>query len=326
MRAHLDTAGERVAIESGLAFVDELIEEGAGGELRRGEAADASMEVVVEAASRPFDTRGWQLLTRGAWRGGDEVVVENACTSGFDLHVAPGAERPRFTYRWRPPTRDRAAARVLRSRWHLLARSVLIQYPVLWWAGTRRRVPFHASGCTVGDGSVLVSAAGGAGRSTLILRELENGGRTTGDNLAVGEGTSVWGLVEPLRVEGGSGRRMPHGRREARMPRRVAAVEPDTLVVLERGVDREPRLEPCDPVTAARSLVTSTYMAGELRRYWPFAATLSAGTGVGPPQPPLTDVASEFASKLRCLSLVLGTGRRVGLSEMLAAATTEIEA
>ena len=37
-------------------------------------------------------------------------------------------------------------------------------------------------------------------------------------------------------------------------------------------------------------------MAGELRRYWSFAATLSAGTGVGNPHPPVMDVASAFAA------------------------------
>jgi hypothetical protein len=326
MRAHLDTAGERLGIDSALSWVDELIAEGSDGELRPGDGEAASVEIAVEASGRPFETLAWRPLTRGAWRSGEETVLENVCTSGFDLHVDAAEGEPRFTYRWRPPVRDRAAARILRSRWHLLARAALVQYPALWCAAGRGRVPLHASAVATAEGSVLVAAAGGSGRSTIVLEEARAGAPATGDNLAVGDGTSVWGLVEPVRIEGGSGRRMAHGRNELQMPRRVAAIIPDTLVVLERGGEGEPTVEASDPVTAARSLVTSTYMAGELRRYWPFAAMLTAGTGFGPPQPPLTDVASAFASKLTCLRIVLGTSRGSRLSDLLAEATMEVGA
>jgi hypothetical protein len=47
-------------------------------------------------------------------------------------------------------------------------------------------------------------------------------------------------------------------------------------------------------------------MAGELRRYWAFAATLSAGTGLGPAHPPVADIASSFAASLPCFALSLG--------------------
>ena len=67
---------------------------------------------------------------------------------GFDLRLRCGPEGVELTYRWRPPARDRAAAWALRSRFHLLARAVLMQYPALWWAGTRGRAPLHASACT----------------------------------------------------------------------------------------------------------------------------------------------------------------------------------
>ena len=59
-----------------------------------------------------------------------------------------------------------------------------------------------------------MTAPSGVGRSTLLLAS-SGGSRATADNLAVGDGTTVWGLVEPVRVEGGGGRRMPHGRHEA---------------------------------------------------------------------------------------------------------------
>ena len=39
MRAHLDTAGERLSIDCPLAWVSELIAEGSAGELERADAA-----------------------------------------------------------------------------------------------------------------------------------------------------------------------------------------------------------------------------------------------------------------------------------------------
>jgi hypothetical protein len=195
-----------------------------------------------------------------------------------------------------------------------------MQYPALWWAGVRGRAPMHASAWTSGGSTPLVTAPSGIGRSTLLRHELELGSCSTGDNLAVGDGTTLWGLVEPVRVEGGSGRRMPHGRREAAIAGRVEALDPDALVVLERGSDDRPTLRRCSSTKAERALVTSTYMAAELRRYWAFAATLAAGTGVGPAHPPVTEVASAFVAGQTSFSLVLGKSPGACLSELLTAA------
>jgi hypothetical protein len=320
MKGMLDTVGERLAIECELPWVWELLSEGSAGLLRMFDAQGASLGVRVEATRRPFDTRGWALLTRGAWVRDGEVVMQNACTSGFDLHLNATAERAEFRFRWRPPRRDHAAAWVLRSRFHLLARAALVQYPALWWAGTRARAPLHASACTVGPCTALLTAPSGVGRSTLVLEQLAAGESATDDNLGVGDGTTVWGLAEPVRVEGGNGRRMPHGRREAPMPGRVDALVPDRLIVLERGTSDQPSLTPCEAARAARSLETSTYMAGELRRYWAFAATLAAGTGVGPGGSPVAEIASAFAARLPCFSLTFGRTRGVRLAKLLESA------
>jgi hypothetical protein len=325
MRAHLDTAGERVAIDCALPWVADLIREGSAGALDGPAERGASVSIRVEASRQPFDMRGYRPLTRGAWHRGREVIVENACTAGFDLHVA-GGPRPELTYRWRPPRRDRALARLMRSRFHLLARALLLQYPALWSAGIRGRVPLHASACTAGASTALIGAAGGIGRSTLLLEEVSAGGLSTGDNLSVADGTTVWGLVEPLRIEGGEGRRMPHGRREARLPKGVDSLAPDCLVVLAREAVGERRLEPCDASAAARSLAAGTYLAGELRRYWPFAATLSAGTGLAPPHPPVTQVATEIAARLSCFGLTLGPSSGPRLAEMLRNVPEEVGA
>jgi hypothetical protein len=246
-------------------------------------------------------------------------VLENVCTSGFDLKLTRLPGRVEFTYRWRPPPRDRAAALALRSRFHLLARSVLMQYPALWCAGIRGRAPLHAAALTNGESTPLVTAAGGIGRSTLLEHQLESGSQATGDNLAVGDGTNLWGLVEPMRVEGGSGRRMPHGRHEMAMSGRVDTLAPDAVVVLERGGMDEPSLRRCDSTHAERALVTSTYMAAELRRYWSFAATLTAGSELGPAHPPISEVASEFAATRPCFVLALGRTQQAHLSQLLTA-------
>jgi hypothetical protein len=319
MSGFLATAGERVVFESSVPWVMELIAEGAGGELLPPEAPGVSLRVQVEADHRPFETRRLELLARGAWRRDREVVIENACTSGFDLHLWYTTDHADVTFRWRPPRRERAASRVLRSRFHLLARAILMQYPVLWWAGAHGRVPLHASACATSLSTPLLTAPSGVGRSTLLVDELAAGARATGDNIAVTDGTTVWGLVEPVRVEGGGGRRMPHGRNEARLQHRVESLVPDCIVVLERGSRERSSLSLCSPDAAARSLATSTYMAGELRRYWSFAATLSAATGLGPAHPPVMEVAAAFAHRVPCFSLALGPTSGTRLSELLEA-------
>jgi len=316
MTGHVFTGGECLSLSSSLDWVSELLEEAIGPDLRRGSTATASVFVRVESERGPFETGGWELLARGARRHHGSVVLENVCTSGFDLHLSCTGGWPEFTYRWRPPQRERVAARVLRSRFHLLARAALFQYPVLWWAGTRGRAPLHASACRSGIVSLL-TAQSGVGRSTLVLAEAAAGAHSTGDNLGVGDGQTLWGLVEPVRVEGGGGRRMPHGRHEAALPNRVLALDPECVVALSRGGAERPSLARCEPDEAARALVSSTYMAGELRRYWSFAAALAAGTGHGPAHPPVAEVAEAFVAHLPCFSLALGREPGPCLDELL---------
>jgi hypothetical protein len=314
MHGLIETAGERVLIDCPLTWVVELLHEAVGPRLPLSASrVDVSVEVTVEKSRSPFATAGATLLTRGAYVGGGGVVLENVCTTGFDLHLRCTDERAEFAFRWRPPLRERAAAKALRSRFVLLARCALLQYPALWSAGRRGRVPLHASACSVDGAYPLFVAAGGIGRSTLVQELSLAGHVTTGDNLVVGDGTSAWGLVEPLRITGAGGRRTTHGRRETTLRHRAPSLAPDRIVVLERGSAREPSIAPCDAFTAARAIVTSTYGAGELRRYWAFAATLAAGTGAGPAHPAVSDVAATFAAGLPCFRYALGAGAGRGL-------------
>jgi hypothetical protein len=312
----LETAGERLLLDSELPWVSKLAAEASGGSLAARAGDSPSLTVTVERLRQPFPTAGWRLLARGAVARGREVVLENACSSGFDLHLQL-SDVPEFTARWRPPARERAASKALRARFQLLARATLLQYPALWTAGLRGRVPLHASGCIAGGKRALVVSAGGIGRSTLLLRAVSSGGLTTGDNIAVGDGSTVWGLVEPWRVKEGGGRRMYHGRRELSAGGRIPSLDPTYIVVLERGEDAAPELRAGNAMDAARSLATATYMAGELRRYWSFVATLAAGTGTGPAHPPIADVAAAFSARLPCLTLRLGDKEGPGLTELL---------
>ena len=313
----LETVGERVVVESSLAWVTELIAEAAGGELESRSHDAGTVHVNVESERAPFATEGWNVLARDARDKGGSVVIRNVCTTGFDLHATCTELGVDFTYRWRPAARERATGMLLRSRFHLLARAALIQYPALWWAGVEGRAPLHASACTVDGSTPLVTAPSGVGRSTFMLRVLAEGGSVTGDNLSVGDGTTVFGLAEPFRIEGAGGRRMPHGRQEMPVRQRAPALEPDAVIVLTRGGATATAFSSLSPVAAARSMVTSTYAAGELRRFWAFAATLAAGTGVGPPHPPVMDVASAFSARLPCYALELGARPAPTLPELL---------
>src|SRR5438128_945955 len=177
MHGYLETAGELIDVESALDWASRLIVEAADGELHAApRGGTASIAVRIEADDGPFDTAGWEQVTRGAWRRRDEVVIRDACTAGFDLHVRGGTGAPEFTFRWRPPVRSHAAAWLLRSRFHLLARSVLLHYPALWLAGRRGRVPLHACAFMLGRTGTLLAGAGGVGKSTLIAGVLSAGG------------------------------------------------------------------------------------------------------------------------------------------------------
>jgi hypothetical protein len=312
----LETAGEAIAVGSELAWVSELLVEVIG-RAPKPRLERPTMTIDIEATQRPFGLSGLTPLTRNAWSGVDETVVQDVCGTGFDLRVKLLAGRPELTFRWRPLWTRRVAQVLLPARFHLLARDVLLHYPVLWWASVQGRAPLHAVACTAGDAVVLLAGPGGVGKSTLLQLELAAGGRATSDNLCVGDGRSVWGLMEPMRVEGSHGRRMPHGRVEVQLEGRVAQLAPDHVVVIHRGYGEVPVLASCDSETAARSLVTGTYVAGELTRFWSFAATLAAGTGVGPSHPQVIEMARAFALRLNCYELHLPRRPGARLADML---------
>jgi hypothetical protein len=63
-------------------------------------------------------------------------------------------------------------------------------------------------------------------------------------------------------------------------------------------------------------------MAGELRRYWAFAATLALGTGLGGIHPPVQEIADTLSTRLPCLQVTLGDRPGAPLRELLSATAT----
>ena len=110
---------------------------------------------------------------------------------------------------------------------------------------------------------------------------------------------------------------MPHGRTEMPMARRVRALDPSSVLTLHRGPDERAALVPCAPEAAARALITNTYMAGELRRFWAFDAALAAATGFGAAHPPVADVVARLTSSVPCWSLMLGREGDADLEDLL---------
>lgn len=318
------TGGERVQVRCepdwlvpALDGVLQGVPDGAPVGAAPGPEQPADLVVTVQAERAPFVLPHRWPVTRGAWTDGTRVLVQDACSSGFDLLVeadvaaegTPGAGsgQVRVLARYRPPIATRALNLVLRERFRLLARQTLVHYPVFWRAGLRGRVPLHASAFVPASGGpvgTLLIGPGGIGRSTLLMAEAAAGARPVSDNLCVwGDGTA-YGVLEPVRVEGGAGRRTTHGRRERPLPGRVLQATPDRVVLLRRGPVPERRL--LGPAEAARALVAGTYSAGELRRYWGLAAVLALGTGAGPAHPPVAAAAERITTALPCEQVCLG--------------------
>lgn len=315
-QAVIESCGETLAIHSDIEWVSSLLHEGNDGAAVHGHGA-STVSIHVESTSNPFPVGGLTPLTRTAWSGDGEVVIADVCGSGFDVRLKQSGSRADFTVRWRPGTSRTAARFGLPTRFRLLTREALVHYPVLWWASVHGKAPLHAIACTVGDSVALLAGPGGVGKSTLLQRELADGGNATSDNMCASDGRSVWGLVEPMRVEGDGGARTTHGRVEIALRGRVSYLIPDQVVVVRRGGGETAEMLPCDPEDAVRSLVTGTYAAGELSRFWAYAATLAAGTGMGPAHPQVAEVARAFASRLDCFELRLARTPGARLSELV---------
>jgi hypothetical protein len=347
------SAGELVAVEAELSWTARLVERATGrpAPARGAGCQRPTVRLRIEASTRPFAATGLRPITRGALSDGRRTLLRDAGGSGFDLLVevadGTGPDDPlSVTARYRPPVATRAANLALAARFGLLAGQVLVHYPVLWRAGWRGRVPLHVAAVATRDGTALLAGPGGIGKSTVLLGLLAEGAVATADNLCCADAERCFGVAEPLRVDrrpaaprgpaggepvpqtaagpppavprqrAGHGR-TSHGRVDRPLPHRAAELVPDRVVVLERAPGtRGVEATAVEPGEAARCLVAGTYAAGELRRYWAFAATLALATGRGPAHPPVEGVARAVAGRLPCSRVRVGDGAAVGAAEL----------
>jgi hypothetical protein len=160
-------------------------------------------------------------------------------------------------------------------------------------------VPLHVCAATVSGTGVVLAGPGGVGKSTL-LATLGASDVAVSDNVCAADVQGVHGLLEPIRDESGDGRRMPHGRRERAWSHRADSLVPQRVIVLRRGTGDGLVVRTAPAGVAARELTAGTYAAGELRRYWAFAATLALGLGRGPAHPPVAAVSEAIADAVPC--------------------------
>jgi hypothetical protein len=318
MRA-VNTAGERIVVDCAMPWLMSLLTDSTGGELADSDGFGATIRLDIERGNEPFSPAGWTLIGRDSWAFGSAVLIADACSSGFDLQVEPRGDVLHVTARYRPSARTRAANMALGKRFRLLAAQTLLHYPALWWASVHGRVPLHVSVTSDAETITMIAGPGGVGKSTLLCAGLSRGEIATADNICACDGNEAHGLAEPLRVTGGPSRATTyHGRSEHPLPSRVPFLRPDQLVVLRRSLGSETTsVSELPPAQAARALVTGTYMAGELRRFWAFAATLALGTGIGPSHPDVSGIAALLAARLPCLELTVAHGAPMPIGELL---------
>ena len=318
MRA-LSTAGEHLGVDCAVPRLAALLDAGTGGELEEAPVADETLHLEVQADHRPFGRDGWTVIGRGAWAIPPCALITDACSSGFDLLVEPRGRTLHVTARYRPRPATRGANVLLGSRFRLLAAQTLVHYPALWWASQHGRVPLHVSVTSGAGGVTMIAGPSGVGKSTMLSAGLPHGEIATADNVCACDSRTAYGLVEPLRIEGGpAAPAAPHGRREVPLTGRVPCLDPDRLVVLGRAAAGEKTtVRPLSPAEAARALVAGTYMAGELRRFWPLAATLALATGIGPAHPDVSGIATALAARLPCIDVRVAHGSPAPIGELL---------
>ena len=302
MNGHLSTRGG-VALDRLLAPLGQRADRrGRGGRAasrRSGRSNGASSQ------SRPSGGRSRRRLgAPGPRRAGGAAAsssLENACTAGFDLHLRvrrrPGRVHvPLASARARPCSRTGLAIAVppARASDADAVPGALVGRDARSSAAARLRLA--ASGAS----TPLVTAPSGIGRSTLILAELAARRPRDRRQPRRRRRADVWGLVEPLRVEGR--RRAADAARPPRERRcRAALAALDARTRRRRSSEaagESPSLEPCSPelATRARSSRAPTWPAscagtGRSRRRSPPAPR------VGPAHPPTETSRRAFAAQ-----------------------------
>jgi hypothetical protein len=319
MRSVVSTAGERLGIDLCTPAAVRL-GRSVFGQLPDGPDGSATVHVTVSHRV-PTISADRRPLGRGAWVQGSTVLLANLAGSGYLARIDVGEDGLSLACMLAPSPRDRLLALAAQQRARLLRAAALFHYPAMWRAGLRGRAPLHASGLRIDGTDILVTGHGGIGKSTVVAAERRAGAAVASDNLVVTDGERAFGVLEPERVSErvAGARRTTHGRWEHPAAEAgVAELRPTVVVLLRRSGDRVRAHDvSCDE--AARALVTSTYAAGELRRYWPLAAALAAGTDRGAAHPPVQDVAEQLCATATCVVLDVGSTPGAHLSAFLRA-------
>ena len=298
-----------------------------------GDDAAPDIRVRVESSTAAFSLPDLRPVTRGACGDGRRVILSDACGSGLDLLIEPSPNVLAVTARPRPAARHRALHLAAPARTELLWRAALLQYPALWWAGVQHdAVPLHVSAARIGRAGVVVAGPGGVGKSTLLYGLARDDGIPVSDNLCTYDGSLLHGLAEPVRLEAGPGLRqrrlqrgtMPHGRVEQRWAVQESVLLPSLVLVLSRGTEARSTVRPVSNEIAARTLTAGTYAAGELRRYWAFAATLALGAGLGPAHPAVDEQARGLTQRVCCAEVVLARRPDASLAEIVELAMSTV--
>jgi len=309
------TAGITLAVDAPPGRWHQRAAEACAGQFIHGTSPDVHVRIEVGAGRFALD--GLDPLTRGAWAGGECVVITDACASGVDLRFTTSADCLQVEARPRPRPSQRGLGLLAPARTQLLWRAAMLQYPAMWWAGVRGGVPMHVSALIVDGEGVVLAGPGGVGKSTLLADAMSAGAQAVSDNLCVCFGSTLYGVLEPRRTAGGAGRRMPHGRRESRWSARREHVVAERVLVLRRGSESEVDMVPIRGGEAARVIAAGTYAAGELRRYWAFASTLALGTGLGPAHPPVVGSAADLVRAIPCSEVQLPATPGTHLADLI---------
>lgn len=312
------SAGITLAVDAPKGPWRQRVAEACAGQFTQSMSPD--VHVRIEVGAGPFGLEGLGPLTRGVWAGQGCVLMKDACASGVDLRFTISEECLQVEARPRPRPSQHGLALLAPARTVLLWREAMLQYPVLWWAGLKGGVPMHVSALIVDGEGVVLAGPGGVGKSTLLADAMSAGAQAVSDNLCVCFGSTLYGVLEPLRSASGKGRRMPHGRRESSWTLRREQVVAERILVLRRGSESDVGMVSIRSREAARVIAAGTYAAGELRRYWAFASILALGTGLGPAHPPVVGTAGDLASGKPCSEVLLPSTPGVHLLDLIAGA------
>ncbi len=308
----LVSAGSRVRVEAGSRSVLHDVATAAGVPALAPATAGTAYDVrlVLERSRQPFEP-GSRLVTRGVSAAADgTTTIDDVGGSGYAQQWSCTGDELVVRTRWCPAPGALAARHLLRTRFRALRGQVLLHHPVC--GGRRCAVWLHFT-CrsSTSTGPPYCSRVPAGSASQVWSHAARGGGRAVCDNLAVSEGTTTFGLAEPLKLRAhpgssGEGPAAPHAGRERTWPERGARVATELVVVLRRADAAHAHVSPMTTAAACREIVADTlHGRGEPRR-WCVGGSLALATDRGPARPRSSRVAARPIQDLPCVEVGSG--------------------